>query len=524
MKLSIKLIGTFIAVCSIGAIVSAIGIRSMSAINDEADSMYKRELVGLSYVKEANIDLLGVGRSIRNALLASTNQERQRFLADVDAQLTLARANLDRAKPLTDTEKGRALFAGLDSQWEGLVQAVAELRARALSAPLQDRGSLTAYLFGDYSVRVNKIAGFMTELPQVKQESSRLAAAKNAKLYEASRDLMVALVAFSLALGIGIGVWTTQSLMLQLGTEPFIARRLAQRIAMGDLAVPVDLRPGDTDSLMASLKKMRDGLACIVSDVRKNAENISTASAQIAQGNLDLSTRTEEQADALEQTAAAMEELSSTVTQNADNARHANQLALSANSIALKGGEVFGRVVETMKSVNHGAQRIADIIGVIDSIAFQTNILALNAAVEAARAGEHGRGFAVVATEVRNLAQRCASAAKEIKGLISDSVVGVQASSELVDEAGVTMQEIVSSIQRVAAIMGEISAASSEQSVGVSQVRGAIIQMDQVTQQNAALVEESAAAADSLSSQAQLLVEMVSVFTLTADPPSGIAS
>jgi methyl-accepting chemotaxis protein len=294
---------------------------------------------------------------------------------------------------------------------------------------------------------------------------------------------------------------------------------VAQRVAAGDLSVRIDLKPGDHTSLMATLKEMQQSLAKVVNDVRSNADSVATASAQIAQGNADLSQRTEEQASALQQTAATMEELGTTVKLNADNARQANQLAQAASGVAIKGGEVVGQVVETMRGISESSRRIADIIGTIDGIAFQTNILALNAAVEAARAGEQGRGFAVVASEVRTLAQRSAEAAKEIKSLIGASVDRVEQGTALVDQAGQTMEEVVASIRRVTDIVGEISSASAEQSTGVGQVGEAVGQMDQVTQQNAALVEESAAAAESLKAQAGALVQVVSVFKLAQGAP-----
>ena len=293
------------------------------------------------------------------------------------------------------------------------------------------------------------------------------------------------------------------------------AVEVSTAVAAGDLSMQIDAEgKNETAVLLQALKNMQTSLAKVVSNVRQGSESVATASAQIAQGNQDLSSRTEEQASALEQTAASMEELSSTVKQNADNARQANQLALSASTVAVQGGQVVGQVVQTMKGINDSSKRIADIISVIDGIAFQTNILALNAAVEAARAGEQGRGFAVVASEVRSLAQRSAEAAKEIKGLIDTSVERVEQGTVLVDKAGTTMTEVVNSIKRVTDIMGEISAASSEQSSGVAQVGEAVSQMDKATQQNAALVEESAAAADSLKDQAQQLVQVVAVFKL----------
>jgi len=290
---------------------------------------------------------------------------------------------------------------------------------------------------------------------------------------------------------------------------------LAETVAGGDLTHRIDVSAQDeTGALLRALRHMNDSLVGIVSQVRGGTDTISTASREISAGNLDLSSRTEQQASALEQTAASMEELTTTVRQNADNARQANQLAIAASEIAIQGGTVVGEVVTTMGAINDSAKRIADIIGVIDGIAFQTNILALNAAVEAARAGEQGRGFAVVASEVRNLAQRSAAAAKEIKELITASVTSVDAGARLVDQAGTTMEQVVTSIRRVTDIMAEITSASQEQTTGIEQVNHAIGQMDQVTQQNAALVEEAAAAAASMQDQAATLADVVSVFKL----------
>ena len=319
------------------------------------------------------------------------------------------------------------------------------------------------------------------------------------------------------ALLLGIGLLISRSILKKLGCEPAVAEEITHRIADGDLAVNVPLKPGDDSSLLHAIQSMRDRIAHIVGEVRIGSESVATASGEIAQGNNDLSSRTEQQASALEATASSMEQLSATVKQNADNASQANQLAQSASSVAIQGGKVVNQVVQTMKGINDSSRKISDIIQVIDGIAFQTNILALNAAVEAARAGEQGRGFAVVASEVRSLAGRSADAAKEIKTLINASVARVEQGSALVDQAGATMTEVVSSIRRVTDIMGEISAASKEQSTGVSQVGQAVTRMDQTTQQNAALVEEMAAAASSLRTQAQELVQTVVVFKLGAN-------
>ncbi len=331
--------------------------------------------------------------------------------------------------------------------------------------------------------------------------------------------------ALQIILFLVIGFIVRRSLK-QLGGDPNYVTGIAGKIAQGDLTVAINVKADDQTSLLAAMKTMRDNLAQMVSEVRAGTDTVAIASAQIASGNQDLSSRTEQQASSLEETASSMEELTSTVKQNADNARQASALAVSASEVAVKGGSMFSQVVDTMSSINASSKKIVDIIGVIDGIAFQTNILALNAAVEAARAGEQGRGFAVVATEVRSLAQRSASAAKEIKTLIGDSVDKVDIGTRLVDQAGTTMTEIVGRIRQVTDIMGELTAASQEQTSGIEQINQAIMQMDDVTQQNAALVEEAAAAAESLQDQAGNLSRAVSVFKLDgvySKPPSKLA-
>ena len=316
---------------------------------------------------------------------------------------------------------------------------------------------------------------------------------------------------------IGVSIFIARSLIVQLGGEPSYASAVTKDIAAGKLTGDIVLKQNDTTSLLASIKMMRDEIADLIRQIKTGAETISHASKEIASGNLDLSARTESQAGSLEETASTMEELTSTVRQNADNARQARQLASSASDVAIKGSSVVSEVVATMEVINASSQKIVDIISVIDGIAFQTNILALNAAVEAARAGEQGRGFAVVATEVRNLAQRSALAAKEIKTLINDSVDNVGHGTRLVDAAGKTMEAILESVKKVNDVISEITAATGEQSTGIEQVNLAIIEMDNATQQNAALVEQAAAAAASMEEQAGHLMAAVGMFDLGHD-------
>jgi len=345
--------------------------------------------------------------------------------------------------------------------------------------------------------------------------------------HEASRQAFITSIAMlALLLGVVAAAWLFlyRRISRQLGAEPSEAQLIANRIAGGDLAVDISVKGDDRSSLMFAMRAMRDSLANIVGQVRNGTDTIASASTQLSTGNSELSSRTEEQAGSLEETASSMEELTATVKQNAENARQANGLAASASDVASRGGAVVAEVVTTMESINASSRKIVDIISVIDGIAFQTNILALNAAVEAARAGEQGRGFAVVATEVRNLAQRSAGAAKEIKELIGDSVEKVENGSKLVNQAGSTMVEIVDSIRRVTDIMGEITAASNEQTAGIEQINQAITQMDEVTQQNAALVEEAAAASSALQDQAKSLAKLVSVFQLGAEQPGAHAA
>jgi methyl-accepting chemotaxis protein len=383
-------------------------------------------------------------------------------------------------------------------------------KVMAASSAQQDADARTL-MRGDALQVYRSMTGTLDKLVKINVDGGEQASDDADALYASARAWVIGAIVGAIAIGLALAVFIARLVATPLRQ----AVQIAQTVASGDLTSRIEVTSTDeTGQLMQALRGMNDSLAKVVGEVRHGTDTIATASSQIASGNQDLSSRTEEQASSLEETAASMEELTSTVKQNADNARQANQLAVSASEVAVRGGSVVSQVVDTMSAINTSSRKIVDIIAVIDGIAFQTNILALNAAVEAARAGEQGRGFAVVASEVRSLAQRSAAAAKEIKGLIDDSVGKVEAGSHQVAEAGQTMEEIVASVKRVTDIMGEIMSASQEQTQGIDQINQAISQMDQVTQQNAALVEEAAAAAASLQEQAGSLSQVVSVFTL----------
>jgi methyl-accepting chemotaxis protein len=388
------------------------------------------------------------------------------------------------------------------------------LTDKARQLGMENKGAeASAVLIDEVAPASARWQAALAEMEALQEDNDKADALEAAHAYNEGRNWLMGIGAGALLFGLFIGWLSTRSITVPVRQ----ALRIAQTVAGGDLSLRITATTTDEmGELITALKAMNDSLEAIVGQVRVGTDTIAVASTQIALGNLDLSARTEKQASSLEETAASMEELNATVRQNAENARQANAMAVSASDVALKGGLVVSKVVQTMASINASSTKIVDIIGVIEGIAFQTNILALNAAVEAARAGEQGRGFAVVAAEVRNLAQRSAGAAKEIKGLINESVEQVSRGSTLVGDAGATMEDIVASVRRVTDIMGEISSAGHEQEMGISQINQAVSDMDTVTQQNAALVEEAAAAAQSLQDQASALTRVVSVFKLAA--------
>ncbi len=433
------------------------------------------------------IDVDGVSRLVTLETELTCRMTRTASVAD--ACLTLATTTVDLSNTYCDWAERNLALNGQREEAMGKIND--ECR------PLL--GALVAKT-AEYQVATNKRSENLLQLAESDMD--------------AQRANLVIIALSSILVALLSGFFITRSLSRALGAEPDVLSEAAQRVANGDLSSIYGADSAIKGSVLASLTLMQQNLSEIVTKVRGASDSIAMGTSEIARGNIDLSQRTEEQASALQQTAATMEQFSTTVRNNADNAKVADQLAVSASTVATQGGNVVSRVVDTMKGINESSRKISDIIGVIDGIAFQTNILALNAAVEAARAGEQGRGFAVVASEVRNLAQRSAGAAKEIKTLISESVEKVAMGTSLVDQAGQTMNEVVEAIKRVSDIVAEISSASSEQSSGVSQIGQAVNQMDQVTQQNAALVEESAAAAQSLDMQAKQLTQAVQIFKL----------
>jgi methyl-accepting chemotaxis protein len=505
----------FGALAALVALVSLLGVRGMTDANGRFETYVNgvdsREGLAIVIRSGANRRAIGV---------------RDMVLAKSDADIKSAQAAATKAH--------EALHKGLDELKEALAKSQADARERELFDAVERIEARYAPVALDIlklaadGKREEAIDRMNTDCrPLLAQlidatkaymayvgEGMARESAESEAAVAAQRRVLVGIAIGAVLAALALGWLITRRIVHALGAEPATLGEAARQVALGDLRPVAGADAAGAGSVLASMGTMQQQLVHLIGQVRNSAESIATASAQIAQGNMDLSSRTEEQASALEETAASMEQLGATVRQNANNAREADRLAQDASSVALRGGEVVTQVVATMKDIEDSSRRIADIIGVIDGIAFQTNILALNAAVEAARAGEQGRGFAVVASEVRSLAGRSADAAREIKTLIGASVERVERGTALVDRAGATMGEVVGAIRQVSSVVGEISTASNEQSAGVSQVGEAVSQMDRATQQNAALVEESAAAAESMKTQARQLVEAVAQFRL----------
>ncbi|MHB9837043.1 methyl-accepting chemotaxis protein [Paraburkholderia terrae] len=516
LNVSTRLLAGFGLLTGLLLAVALIGFYGLWALNGKLDEIARVNGTQARLANELRASIQDRAIAMRNIVLYTTASDRRAEAERIAKQGELyadAYQKLDRmfAEEAGTDPRERSLMAALKQEESAAVPPMSKVVELGLA---NDTIAATQLLLERARPTQRTWLARAAELADFEDQSNLVAQQDAIATYSRIRVLIAVIVAASIALALVTATLTTRSILRQLGGEPRTAQDIAAQIAQGNLAVKVDLTNSDPDSLMGSLDTMRARLTSIVADIKKSAESISVAASEIAQGNTDLSQRTEEQAASLEETAASMEELTSTVRQNTENARQGSTLASNASQTATTGGDVVRKVVATMDDISSSSSRVSEIISVIEGIAFQTNILALNAAVEAARAGEEGRGFAVVAGEVRTLAQRSAAAAKEIKALIETSAAHVSTGSTLVHDAGETMNDVVRSVKRVTDIMSEIAAASTEQSTGIEQVNTAVAQMDQVTQQNAALVEQATAAAQAMADQAASLKAAVAMFRL----------
>ncbi|WP_426088831.1 methyl-accepting chemotaxis protein [Janthinobacterium sp. PSPC1-1] len=514
MKVGTRLGLGFALVLVLLVAVTVLGIARMAQIQERLDHVINVNNVVTRLVIDMRGNVSDRITSLRILTLMTDASDMEPEMARIKTQTSTyqeTQKKLEEKFAVESTAEEKTLLASIKEYEAAAMPAIAKASALWMA---NDAEGATRVMIKEIRPVQKKWMDALEQLATLEDKLNEQMQSDARKAFDSARLFMIILGVLAVAMGVAAALVITRGLLKQLGGEPDYTASIAGSIANGDLSIGIHTEPSDTSSLLAEMKEMRNSLVGIVGQVRVGTETIGTASREIAAGNIDLSSRTEMQASALEKTASAMEELTSTVKQNADNAREANKLAATASDVALKGGSVVSQVVDTMSSINESAKKIVDIIGVIDGIAFQTNILALNAAVEAARAGEQGRGFAVVASEVRNLAQRSAGAAKEIKILIDDSAEKTERGTRLVGQAGVTMGEVVDSVRRVTDIMSEIASASQEQSAGIEQVNLSIIEMDGMTQQNAALVEQAAAAAQSLQDQAAELAHVVSIFKL----------
>ena len=518
LKIGQRLVAGFGVILALAIVVGAFSVNRLARVNDNTTDIATNWLLATQLLSDFKTEMSTIRRAEASGIMAGTAEvvaDQSRRAAETKAKA----ADTWKAYIATvGTTEERAIADTIEAARDRYYQAADKTFATDF-APADARDKAAAFYQGESKSSFDTLLAALARDVEFQAKGATAAYQSSQDTYASARLAIIGLLAAGVALGALLAFATTRSIVRPLDR----AVKVAEAVAEGNLTSTVRASGGDEVSqLLRALHRMNGSLVDIVSRVRNSSDSIATGSTQIAAGNADLSQRTEEQASNLQQTAASMEELTVTVKQNADTARAATQIANSATAAAAEGGRVVGQVVETMQEISQSSRKVVDIIGVIDGIAFQTNILALNAAVEAARAGEQGRGFAVVASEVRNLAQRSAAAAKEIKTLIGASVEKVESGSNLVDEAGRSMAEIVSQVSRVNDLIGEISAASMEQSTGIGQIGDAVSQLDQVTQQNAALVEESAAAAESLKVQAAQLAQVVAVFKLEASVDTGV--
>ncbi|MFZ2990286.1 methyl-accepting chemotaxis protein [Ideonella sp.] len=513
-RLRTRLLGAFLLVAGIGALIGGLGLHASAALNAGATRMYEREMASLRQVAEANTQMLLAALKLRAAVLSVTPQQREAEARQAEAALQAMERELGLAHYAFQLPEGKALYEATKGNLAQFQQGVRQVLQELPKMPVADANAAITLINDRVTGPASLADEQMGKLMARKVERAGQINEANQSLYQRMRLSLILTTLGGTLLGVLLGVMLTRSVERQLGGEPTDVVRAVQAIAQGDMSGNLNGHQAPAGSVVRAMGEMQQSLRHIVSTVRQSSEGVTNGASEIALGTQDLSHRTEAQASTLEQTAAAMEHLSGSVNQNAEAAGEASRLADGARGVATQGQALVGQVVGVMNQIQTASQRIAQIIGVIDGIAFQTNILALNAAVEAARAGEQGRGFAVVAQEVRELAGRSATAAREIRSLIGSSVETVEGGSRLVEQAGGTMQDIVAQVERVAQFVGEISGASGEQARSLKEIHTAVRSLDQMTQQNSALVEESAAASESLKSQAQRLLSVVATFRL----------
>jgi methyl-accepting chemotaxis protein len=507
-----KLIAGFLAVSLVGTLIGLVAIYKSSQMQALSDEMYNSSVTGLKYTAEANLALLSTGTLLRNAILALDLKTRNDSLKAAREQIEILNTSLRLASQKFSDPEGQAKVAETLAVVEEFTLNASKVMEMIDSEFIGASHGSRVYLMAVMQKQTQQSEDGLSQLMRLKSDRAAAMSQASSQLYTEQLLTLLATTALALLTSLLIGLALTRNLTRLIGGEPSFVAALARQIASGDLLTRIDARRASPASVVHAMAEMQAALIELVNGVRHASDSIATGAQQVASGNADLSERTEQQASNLEETAATMEQLSTTVKLNSEAAQHATGLAQASRDAAAAGSALVGQVVSTMADIKGSSHRISDIIGVIDGIAFQTNILALNAAVEAARAGDQGRGFAVVAGEVRTLAQRSAAAAKEIKSLIQASENQVIAGNELVAQAGKSIDGIMSRIRQLAELMVDINAASQEQTTGIRQVGDAIAQIDNVTQHNAALVQESAAAADNLSAQAQYLVRQVAAF------------